>query len=57
MKPFTVISEEKTKYLKFTKFKYDHKKTFDVRVHNHDGFWLGDIKWNGGWRKYIFPFF
>lgn len=43
-----------TKYLIFSRFKHQDKKTYDVRVFNRDNELLGKIYWRVGWRRYVF---
>lgn len=52
-----LIEESPTEYLRFRKFKYSHKKTFNIDVDNKEAMTLGIIKWHNHWRKYVFePF-
>lgn len=40
--------------LNFVGTKKAANKTFVVEINNKDDFYLGDLKWRGGWRKYAF---
>ena len=43
-----------TEFLMFVKWKFSHKKTFDITVKNRDFEVLGRIYYHNHWRRYIF---
>lgn len=51
---YDLIETKETEFLRFRKFKYTHKKTFDIDVDNKKAETIGVIKFHGAWWKYIF---
>ena len=52
---YKFIDSKTTEFLHFRKFKHVKKKvTFEIDVENKYGNVLGEIKWYGPWRRYVF---
>ncbi len=54
MSRLTEIGTKHYKYLKFVKYQQTGKKTFLIKVSNHQDEILGKIVWRNGWRTYVY---
>jgi hypothetical protein len=54
-KTFKLIERIDSRYMVFKTYLRNDKKTYDIQVlNNQENTELGDVKWDSGWRRYVF---